>query len=109
MLYLGLVLMWGATFGYILCAQKDPMPDNCMIDDSYLAIGHGSRDDDDENRNSVGQLSTPRNSMSGVLDSGRKSSSKKGLESMLSEMIKVRESSKETQEQMMDGMINKMK
>ena len=102
MLYLGLVLMWDATFGYILCAQKDPMPDDCMIDDSYLAEGHGSIDDDDDNRNSVVQLRTPQNSIGGVLDSGRKSSSKKGLESMLSEMIKVRESSKETQQQMLE-------
>ena len=34
MLYLGVVLMWDAQFGYVFHARKDPMPDDCMIDDN---------------------------------------------------------------------------
>ncbi len=35
MLYLGVVLMWDAEFGYIFHVRKDPMPDDCMIDDVH--------------------------------------------------------------------------
>ena len=40
MLYLGVILTWDAKFGYMLNVQKDPMLDDCMIDDS-IANGGG--------------------------------------------------------------------
>ena len=47
MLYLGVVLMWDAKYGYIFTSRKEPMPDDCMIDDNFFAEG-GTGEDADE-------------------------------------------------------------
>ena len=77
MLYLGVVLMWDAQYGYPFCARKDPMPDECMIDD---------RDDTVNN-----QFITPRR-LSSLSDSstGKRSSRKSDVSDMVSEICKGR-------------------
>ncbi len=53
-LYLGVVLMWDAEFGYIFHATKDPVPDDCMIDDAHQGgdgVEGGSNSNDDNNNN----------------------------------------------------------
>ena len=108
MLYLGVVLMWDAEFGYIFHARKDPMPDDCMIDDEDLegAIDEASENGDNNNN----CFRTPRATSSGRrggTSSSRKSSGssrKGGIESVVSELQVGRESVQSTQGEILQMM-----
>ena len=65
MLYLGVVLMWDAKYGYIFTSRKEPMPDDCMIDDNFFAEGGTGEDGEGfggaiDNNNNINAFRTPR-------------------------------------------------
>ncbi len=92
LLYLGVVLMWDAEFGYIFHARKDPMPDDCMIDDDVHEGGGGDDADEAPLASVLGANNTPFRTPQATLAGGRRqssvslvvgSSSRKGLESVV--------------------------
>jgi hypothetical protein len=108
-LYLGVVLMWDAQFGYIFHARKDPMPDDCMIDDNNHSliddsaaggggVGRGGEDSGGTVRNN--DFRTPR------VGTGRMhgSSSRKGIDSVLDEIQVGKDSMQATQDEMLQMM-----
>ena len=107
-LYLGVVLMWDAQFGYIFHARKDPMPDqcmiddnnHCMIDDSTAGGGRGDNGEDSGGRDRNNDFRTPR------VGTGRMqgSSSSKNIESLLNEIQVGKESLHATQHEMLQMM-----
>ena len=61
-LYLGVVLMWDASYGYSFVTSKDPTSDICHIDDGYSdATGFNENDVDEEDNYAVseGEMNTP--------------------------------------------------
>ena len=90
MLYLGVVLMWDAEFGYKFHARKDPTPDDCMIDDNFAPTNSDDNNDEQFRTPTATSLgtnggTTGRSTVS--TSSGlKKTSSKHGVESLLNEI-----------------------
>ena len=104
MLYLGVVLMWDAEFGYIFHARKDPMPDDCMIDDV-----HGGCGGDADVYGQGNSFRTPRATLSGgrrqsSVSSLGGNSSRKGIESVVGELQVGRATVQSTQEEILQMM-----
>jgi hypothetical protein len=99
-LYLGVVLMWDAQFGYIFHARKDPMPTDCMIDDNN--VGGGGGGDDDGGMVSNNHFRTPRVGTATGRMQG--SSSRKDIDAVLKEMQVGKESLQSTQNEMLQMM-----
>jgi hypothetical protein len=104
MLYLGVVLMWDAEFGYIFHARKDSMPDDCMIDDV-----HGGCGGDADVYGQGNSFRTPRATLSGgrrqsSVSSLGGNSSRKGIESVVGELQVGRATVQSTQEEILQMM-----
>ena len=107
-LYLGVVLMLDAQFGYIFHARKDPMPTDCMIDDNNNSmiydnnVGRGGFGDDYSNMDSNNNFRTPRVRTSTGRMQG--SSLRKDIDALLNEIQVGKESLQSTQEKMLQMM-----
>jgi hypothetical protein len=106
MLYLGVVLMWDAKYGYIFTSRKEPMPDDCMIDDNFFAEGGTGEDGEGfggaiDNNNNINAFRTPRVTLGSRKGTKSSSSSKSDVGSMLSELKEGRASCKATQDEML--------
>lgn len=109
-LYLGVVLMWDASYGDIFVTLKDPMSDICHIDDGYSdATGFNENDVNEEDNYAVseGEMNTPttRTSNNMVVGGGTTSSRKEiSIATILNEMQRGREECKSTQNKILQFM-----
>ncbi len=107
-LYLAVVDIWDKQFGFPFVPRRDPMPDNCMIDDIVNFKG-GEENEDNIPEEVQARLTIPlptrknaARSTTSTTSSTKLQSAQKGIENVLEKMSQGREEMKEATSEILD-------
>ncbi len=93
-LHLAVIRIWDNLYGFPFVPRRDPMPDDCMIDDP-IDFEYGKEQDDDRNSNPVLRTPVPDEATTTPPSSGKSQSKsarkEKGIESVLEKMSQGQE------------------